>query len=278
MTNPRFRQSFDEVFKALERGITETRGFAGQLFKNLELDLRRQAGTTVAEFKQHTNAVVVRVSNPLKVYEITIPISTENFELPTVRLKEFAEGEWKTSEFVGVDLFNTKDIPESFSSLHAYMLHIVKKELPPELLALLAGVQQPATEQAGASSAEASASPTTTADTAAQATVDGEPEPEFSQLFVHCTNSQDLRFKGKLLAGAGTRFQLGRNKAITVFETAGGQYVVVTSENSVWPGETSRQDAQVLKNLSDLPSILGYSRLAKAIYQQLKLDAEVSVE
>lgn len=71
---------------------------------------------------------------------------------------------------------------------------------------------------------------------------------------------RDLRFEGKLLAGASDREHSGprntRWTEIKIYKTAGGQYVVAIVGRTLWQDEFDTHDAIVCKTAGDVLAAL----------------------
>lgn len=105
-------------------------------------------------------------------------------------------------------------------------------------------------------------------------------EPEFKSYLISQTDGPDLRFEGKPLAAVRSAPRGFRGHAYIMLQTKGGKYVGVKQGYSLAPGETTRNEVQVLPDLSAaaLTEFFGHTPMAKELYRQLGVRDEQVID
>ncbi|MNR71465.1 hypothetical protein D3C71_20910 [compost metagenome] len=218
-------------------------------------------------------------------YEARLPLDVTSGQPVVLTLtEESVKGKSSTLTLSGADILNTDAIPEPFRELHERMLAVLRRAVPPELLAAMSGgaAKSKLDEAAPATPATDPGAPAAQSEAAAAPGSDGQAgvgeapgsSPELLDIVVRRDNQPDLRFRGEKLAAVATSLLRGRQVRMHVFRSSGGKFVAVQEGLSLWPTEEPRIKVEVYDELAQVVSLFGYSDAAKQLYARLGLKTE----
>ncbi|KWU23363.1 hypothetical protein [Burkholderia cenocepacia] len=222
---------------------------------------------THATYRFSENGLVFTAETADKKFEIALPLSASHAADATITLTTKGEPP-QHARLTGTDILDTARIPESFRSLHARLVAIIRQVLPEELLKSFSS----ASEQDAARKSEAKPEAArTTDDTNAN---EQAAQPEYSEYVVVRPGERNLRFNGKLVAAARSCLRGGRHFAYEVFQTPAGTLVGLSWGLSAWPNERTRVRTLVTKDVTELVDLFGHNPVAKVVYEQLGLNTD----
>lgn len=99
---------------------------------------------------------------------------------------------------------------------------------------------------------------------------------------VEVDNGPGLRFRGKIRANVRSYSdkarvgeysgQVGRHSELSLYETAGGNFVCQLVERTRWQGESDSYDGKVCDTVEQVKEYFGYGWLAKELYRDAGID------
>lgn len=215
-------------------------------------------------------------------YRLNVPSRADSAQTPKVTVTlEPAGGQPQEFVLEGSKLFDVK-FSGPFAELHEKVLAYLKKTLSADRLNDLKSGGKPAdtapakpTETPSPAQPAQSGTAEAPADVGAAADVPSAQEDRFRWFLVQRQDQPDLRFRGECKARAESPLRNGRQHAYTVFVTPSGKWVAIKQGLSMWLAERDIAEVKVVDKVEELVGFFGYGWLAKAIYDQLGLTAQV---
>ena len=113
-------------------------------------------------------------------------------------------------------------------------------------------------------------------------------DDEMELFVVEVDNAPDLRFFGKIRAKVRSYSdrarvgeysgQVGRHSELSLYETAGGNFVCQLVERTRWQGESDSYDGKVCDTVEQVKEYFGYGWLAKELYRDAGIDVALTVD
>ena len=224
---------------------------------------------TRATYRFSETGLVFSAETENKRFEIDLPLSPGRAAEATITLTTKGDTPHEAT-LTGADILDSARIPESFRSLHERLATIIRQVLPEELLKSYS--RNGAATQAHQS--EARPEPDRDGQAASSTAGASDGAAPYAEYVIERPGEPNLRFKGKLVAGARSSMRGGRQFAYEVFQTAAGTFVGLSWGLSAWPGESTRVRSLVTKDANQLVSLFGHNPVAKAVYRQLGVDTD----
>ena len=118
--------------------------------------------------------------------------------------------------------------------------------------------------------------------------IDASAVREMECFVVEVDNGPDLRFYGKIRANVRSYSdkarvgeysgQVGRHSELSLYETAGGNFVCQLVERTCWQGESDSYDGKVCDTVEQVKEYFGYGWLAKELYRDAGIDVALTVD
>ena len=112
--------------------------------------------------------------------------------------------------------------------------------------------------------------------------IDVDEESDMETYTLTRDGERDVRFTGKLVAGASSHHYEGprniRWTEISLYKTQGGTWIAQTVGRTLWQGEHDRHSVVMADTDEDLIDRLGTGWLAKEVYEEAGIDTAVNVD
>jgi len=118
--------------------------------------------------------------------------------------------------------------------------------------------------------------------------IDASAVREMESFVVEVDNGPGLRFRGKIRANVRSYSdkarvgqysgQVGRHSELSLYETAGGNFVCQLVERTRWQGESDSYDGKVCDTVEQVKEYFGYGWLAKELYREAGIDVALTVD
>ena len=118
--------------------------------------------------------------------------------------------------------------------------------------------------------------------------IDASAVREMECFVVEVDNGPGLRFCGKIRANVRSYSdkarvgeysgQVGRHSELSLYETAGGNFVCQLVERTRWQGESDSYDGKVCDTVEQVKEYFGYGWLAKELYRDAGIDVALTVD
>ncbi len=118
--------------------------------------------------------------------------------------------------------------------------------------------------------------------------IDASAVREMESFVVEIDNGPGLRFRGKIRANVRSYSdkarvgeysgQVGRHSELSLYETAGGNFVCQLVERTCWQGESDSYDGKVCDTVEQVKEYFGYGWLAKELYRDAGIDVALTVD